>query len=203
VIRAGEIIYEVDYPSIDKEKNTLTYMLLPKKQRFIFNQNQLAMVINKAMFEMQITMSTDQSYFHSYYNLDQPKYMYLENTLTKELVNSFPKYEIEYTDEEDTLLGFTIKKAWASHPEIGRKEVWYTNDIELKHPNWYNPYRDLDGVLMQYSILQFGVIMEFKAHNFQPSNDVNASIELDKSGEKMDFKPFYKELDELFKTMMK
>lgn len=202
-ISSGEIEYAIGYPSLNNRENSLTYMLLPKKQSFIFNEKREEISIKKAMFEMRISASANKNNFQSSYKLDGIKYMNLTDENVGELLKKVPIYEIEYTDEQDTLLGFTIKKAWASHPEIGRKEVWYTNDIELSNANWYTPYRDLKGVLMKYSILQFGVIMEFEAQKFMSEDDLNNEVIIEEKGEKLDLEHYYESLNKLFKKIIK
>ena len=41
--------------------------------------------------------------------------------------------------------------------------VFFTNDISIKDPNWSNPYKAISGVLMEFQIQRYGILMELTA----------------------------------------
>ncbi len=201
-VTEGKIMYSIDYPTIDKEKKTFTYMMLPKKQSFTFNQEHVKVKVKKAMFDLSLLMGTDQDYFLSELSFDGEKFVDLQGAETAELKTFIPSYEIAYTNETDTMLGFTIKKAIATHPEIGEAEVWYTEDIQMPNANWYSPYRDLKGVLMKYTVNQFGLLMEFKASKFESISKDSVFYAKKGTGTQIELSVFQSELDELFKGVL-
>jgi hypothetical protein len=201
-VTEGKIVYSIEYPAIDKEKKTFTYMMLPKKQSFTFNQDHIKVKVKKAMFDLNLLMGVDKSYFYSELSFDGDKYVDLSGKVTEELKSYIPTYSIAYTNEQDTLLGFTIKKAIASHPEIGEAEVWYTEDIQIPNPNWYSPYRDLSGVLMKYTVNQFGLIMQFEASKFEHISKDSIFYDRKRKGMQIELSVFQDELDQLFKGVL-
>jgi hypothetical protein len=40
-------------------------------------------------------------------------------------------------------------------------DVWYTNELNIKDPNWTNPYKEIDGVLMEYQLKKYHLELRF------------------------------------------
>lgn len=202
-VTEGKIIYTIDYPDIDKKQQSITYMLLPKKQSVTFDKDNIKIKVKKAMFDLSIVTGTNRDYFFSELIFDGSKFIDLKGEDAEKLLDYIPKYELEFTNEEDTLLGFKIKKVLASHPDIGTTEAWYTDDIQLNNANWYSPYRDLEGMLMKYEVKQFGVKMTFTASSFESIDGDSSLFKTQKGGDKIDLEQFQNEMNELFKGVIK
>lgn len=202
-IQEGKIIYAIDYPQIDKEKQSITYMLLPKKQSFTFDQNHIKVKVKKAMFDLTIITGTKKDYFYTDLTFNGTQFVDFNGTETEEVLNYVPKYAIKYTDEKDTLLGFTIKKIIASHEDIGEVEAWYTDEINLENANWFTPFRDLQGVLMKYTVNQFGVKMNFTASSIEALDTDSTIFNRTLTGDEIGLESFQKEMNDLFKGIAK
>jgi hypothetical protein len=86
----------------------------------------------------------------------------------KAMLNEFPKVTYIDIKDNDTLLGFHVRKKDAvfedaAYPEA---EIWYTDEIELENANWCYPYSGIKGVLLQYEVERYGVRMRLKANKF-------------------------------------
>lgn len=89
------------------------------------------------------------------------------------------KYPIEITKTKDTKLiaGYNCTKAHVKplDPEKPEFDIFYTNEIQLKNPNFATPFHSIDGVLMEYQMKKFGFELRFKAKSVI-NNDIEDSI---------------------------
>jgi GLPGLI family protein len=62
--------------------------------------------------------------------------------------------DVMLVDDTKQIAGFNCKKAIVSFPDSLKSpyEVFYTDEINIKNPNKANPYKDINGVLMQFII---------------------------------------------------
>ena len=79
--------------------------------------------------------------------------------------SSMPEMTLIYTNETDTVAGYKCKKAIAIFNDISRPEIelYYTDDIGLKDPNWHTPYAEIPGVLLRYEMEQYNMRMRLEA----------------------------------------
>jgi hypothetical protein len=45
--------------------------------------------------------------------------------------------------------------------------LYYTNEIQLLHPNLNNPFKEIDGVLLEFSVTLAGIEMKFIANKIR------------------------------------
>jgi hypothetical protein len=43
--------------------------------------------------------------------------------------------------------------------------VYYTNDIDIKHSNWFTPFHEIDGVLLEYQVRKYNYEMRLVARD--------------------------------------
>ena len=126
------------------------------------------------------------------------KWAYVADTaaINKELGQDV-QFNITETSETKVIAGYTCKKALAKSvdgktPDV---ELYYTNDIKLEHPNWATPFKDIQGVLLQYRIAKYGFYMEFTADKVAPEKVDETLFKLP-----ADYKMITKQqLDDLYK----
>ena len=41
--------------------------------------------------------------------------------------------------------------------------MYYTNDIGISHSNWYTPFREIEGVLLEYQVRKYNYEMRLTA----------------------------------------
>lgn len=201
-INEGEIIYEISFPNFSEEDHPITKMLLPKEQNYKFKSNSFLSTIKKATFKLNIYVQTDEKSFYSDLKFNDQIHCLLEDNDTNQIINSLPEYEIEFTNEKDTLAGFNIKKAIADIPHVGKVDIWYTEEIDLDNPNWYNPYNKVPGVLLVYTMYQHGIRMDFKATSYQEIMVPDEVFNISKKGKSVSFEDFNRELAALFHNLI-
>jgi hypothetical protein len=71
--------------------------------------------------------------------------------------------EVRHTSETKDIAGVSCRQAIITDSTNHTYPVYYTSDIAVKQPNWSSPFRDIDGLLMEYSIRFGGIVMNLKA----------------------------------------
>ncbi|MCE3294667.1 MAG: hypothetical protein K0R65_381 [Crocinitomicaceae bacterium] len=198
--KEGVITYSIDYP--ESKDNFFLYHVLPKELRTSFKDNKMEMKIKKANMENTIIVDSRGKKIASYYNYGE----IFTTQLTPDEINmvlaSHPKYKITFTNKKDTLLGFDIKQAIAVDPKKPNEkiELWYTDDIDFKNSNWFNGFGEIPGVLMKYSIVQYGLRMEFKATKFEAVTIPDSVVQLKRPGTKISHTLYDKKIMDLFES---
>ena len=79
-------------------------------------------------------------------------------------LNPMTNMDIRKTNQVTSILDMECRRAIASIPEKDfTYDLWYTKDIDIKNPNIYNPFRDIDGVLINFFFMMGEVTIEFQA----------------------------------------
>lgn len=196
-ISEGKIDFTITFPEFNADEHTFLAILLPKQQTYTFKDNQFHSQVKKAMVEINIISNSETNYFYSDLMFNEKQYF--EGTISQD---DLKKFEIEFTDKTDTIAGFNAKQAFAHSNELGTIELWYTEDIVMKNPNWHTPYHEIPGVLLEYTVIQNGVTMHFRARKFY-NEEINETIFTpSKKGTKVDFQTFQNELSVLFENFL-
>ena len=90
--------------------------------------------------------------------------------------------EIQETDETKTIAGFLCKKAIVRLPSSDETlTIFYTDEIDLRHPNTTNPYKKVKGVLMEFELNLLYLKMHFIAEKYQPLGDYDFTPKLNQN----------------------
>ncbi len=93
----------------------------------------------------------------------------MEKALTE-----LPEMKINILDETKEIIGYKCKKA-----EIVQGEntliVYYTDALEVSNPNWSNQFKDIKGVMLEYTQFTGGMTMKYTAKSVEKQN-VNDSV---------------------------
>lgn len=197
-ISEGKIDYTITFPDFDADEHTFLAILLPKKQVYTFKNNDFHSQVKKAMVEINIISNTETNYFYSDLLFNEKQYF--EGTIDQDDLDQF---EIEFTDKKDTIAGFNVKQALAHSNEHGTFELWYTEEIAMKNPNWHTPYHKIPGVLLDYTVVQNGVVMHFRATQFHDEVVSETLFEPAKKGTQVELHAFEHELSVLFENFIK
>lgn len=69
---------------------------------------------------------------------------------TESSIAEIPKAEVVVGTETKTIAGYNCKKA--DFTQDGKTStIWTTDDIKLSNVNWQTPYKDVNGVMLEYS----------------------------------------------------
>ncbi|MFZ1685924.1 MAG: hypothetical protein WAU70_00765 [Flavobacteriales bacterium] len=167
----GVIEYALSFP--DYDPNGLMAGMLPERTTLTFSENQQVAELSAGMGVFHTSMAA---------NNDSKQMDYHLSVLSKKLVSHlaekdmalFNKEEaamaIIWTNETDTIAGFPCKKAIAVYDDVDQPEIelWYTDRIEMKDPNWFGPFKQIPGVLLRYSVVQYGMRMHLDATSITP-----------------------------------
>lgn len=203
VISEGTIIYSADYPN--HKKNIFLYNILPKEIQISFKDGKIRNDISRGNFQNILLFDCNKKEMDIYFQYGEEAF---KTDLTPEeirkMLNDQTKYTIRFTDETDTLAGFNVKKAVATGLKNKSDVItlWYTEEIELKNPNWYNTFKEVPGVLLAYSVDRFGIRMDYKATKFIPKVDESKKqlFTLPAKGTAISYDEYSRKMNNLFAT---
>ena len=159
----GEIHYKIIY---NNPGSALPMELMPSNMVVKFKDDRLIMEItapigNSGIFNI---VNPDKNEIRTYINFLNIKYYYQgELGETPPGIDPMPDLKFIRTGETKNIDGLNCKHAIAQIPGVDRKfDVWYTNDIDLEDPNNSTPYRDIDGILMNFFYKMGDMIVEFE-----------------------------------------
>lgn len=162
----GIIKYKVSFPDVSDESITAT--LLPDQMTYAFTPSSFVSNFETAggVFRNKIVANRDTR------TVDHQLKVFRKKIQTKmqeidviKMLAAYPKAAIIRTNQTDTIAGYHCKKALIVFEDVDIKEVeiYYTDQIEMDSPNWCTQYHEIDGVLMAYEIVEFGIRMRLEA----------------------------------------
>jgi hypothetical protein len=169
-ISSGRIDYKISYLNDNIDKKTLD--ILPRRMKLVFDEKTAINNIEGFMGFYKLEAITN---FHTRKCSTLLK-VFEKNYLFKgkrdEMMccfDSMDEMEITETQETKTIAGFVCKKSVIYLPTSRKSfDIYYTGEIQLKHPNATNPYRKIDGVLMEFELNLLHLKMRFTAEKFHP-----------------------------------
>lgn len=203
LVREGTIVYSVDYPN--SRKNAFLYSILPKEMEVSFRNGMMRQNVSRANLQNMLLFDCNKKEIEIYFQYGEEAFKTkLTPKETEGMLHDQATYDIQFTEETDTLAGFFAKKAIAR----GRKNkddvitLWYTEEIDLENPNWYNTFHEVPGVLLAYSVDRFGIRMEYKAKKFIPKMDKSKmhSFTLPAKGTRITYREYDQKMNNLFAT---
>ena len=168
IISEGIIKYEIIY--LDDQKKNPIISLLPKELIIKFNEKNAISKVEGWMgiFSMSgITLKVNGTTFMLVKLMDK-KYVYEQKPSDQSLgYDELPGMKIEFVEETKEIVGYKCKKAIVSFPnaDIEPFDIFYTNDIKIEDPNWNNPFKVIDGVLLEFQMSQRNIKMRLIAKN--------------------------------------
>ena len=195
---AGEIIYDISYPCLEKNEESLTF-LLPKKMIMTFSSNQfknefvfptkssaLGLINNSGQKKVKLTFRLGNN----------KKYTEIDTNNINDLLEDFPKYEkIQSISEEILFLEKPDKKIKMKSSENDSiYEIITLKDLRIKNINWCTPFNEIKDVMLDYSVVQYGMEMHFKAISINKIKIGEDLLELDKNYKYSIAKDYLKEI---------
>jgi hypothetical protein len=180
LISSGKIEYSISY--LNKDLDSKMIELLPKQMRLLFNEDQAINYIDGFLGFYKINTIT---------NFNTRKCMTLLKVFDKHYIfkgrrdelmccfDDMKGMEIQETGEVKDIAGLPCKRAVIKLPGTDETfDIYYTGEINLKHPNATNPYKNIDGVLMEFELHLLFLKMRFTAENFQPHVTSVSQVEI-------------------------
>jgi len=166
-ISQGEIHYNIEYGGtmggVPKEVLPKTLVVYFKKDKILFEM--VSPFGNSGIINLS---NPEEGIFDTYFSLFTIKYYY-----AAEQGELFPGFEgmegmeLIKTDKEAQICGFNCKNAEVSFPSDRSKviSIWYTDEIDVKNSNVATPFKDIDGVLMDFFFYLGPTEVHFTAEN--------------------------------------
>jgi len=168
-ISEGEIEFHVNY--LENGENNLFIALLPSKVTTYFRENSSCTLIegDLGLFKLAFILNGEVQKNYSLLQIIDKKYVY--KSKFGETTYGYAQMDglkIIYSEKRKKIANYNCKHAMAVYNELKDTiQLYYTNEIDLLHPNLNNPFKEIDGVLMEFSVTLAGIDMQFKANKVQ------------------------------------
>lgn len=199
----GVIEYALSFPEYDPEG--IMAGMLPERTTVSFNEDRQVAELSAGMGMFRTVMMADNANENMEYHLSLMSKKIVAHMVPSDLgmfqVQSGTP-TIVYTDDIDTVAGYSCKRAVAIFDGIDQPEIelWYTDRIAMKNPNWFGPFSEIPGVLLRYELVQNGVRMRLNAISVQPGEVDPAKFEVKADFEKVPPTVLQHELAEVLGT---
>ncbi len=173
-ISEGEIEYRVKYN--EEKGNNILIALLPSKVTTYFKNNSSCTLIegDLSLFKLAYIFNSDEEKSYSLLQIMDKKYAY--ESKFGEPTFGYDKMDglnIIHTDKTKKIAGYNSKHALAVfNNSKDTIQLYYTDEIKLLHPNLNNPFKGIEGVLLEFSVSLAGIEMQFIASKIR-SNKVD------------------------------
>jgi hypothetical protein len=196
-ISEGVIEYEA---KVVDEANPMA-SLAPNKMTIKFKNNYSAAEMSAGMglFTTSFISNPEKKNLTQLVKLLNKKFSLVQNEKEIKTENGLYAMEIIPTKETKIIAGYNCTKAHVKLKDEYATEfdIFYTNELDIKNPNFTNPYNMVDGVLMEYQMKKFGLEMKFTAKLVKPESIDDAIFELP-----TDYKAIsQQEMNELFEGL--
>jgi hypothetical protein len=166
-IDQGEIHYNIDYTGTI---GLLPKEILPKNLIVYFNKDKILFEMISPFGNSGILNLTnpEKGIYDTYLSLFTLKYYYAaEPGEILPGLESMEGMEIKKTSKTSIICGYNCKNAVVTFPDKSDKiyNIWYTNEINVRNSNASSPYRQIDGVLMNFFFLIGNAELRFEAES--------------------------------------
>jgi hypothetical protein len=160
----GEIHFTIDYVgyagATPKELLPKNVIVSFKKDKILFEMTGIG---NSGILNLS---NPEKGIYDTYYSFFTYKYFYA--AAAGEMYPGFEAMEgmvIRKTSKTSVICGFNCKNAEVTFPSRSDKihEIWYTDEINVQNPNAFNPFKEIDGVLMSFFFILGPSEMRFEA----------------------------------------
>lgn len=201
-ITEGIIEYDVTYPEL--EEDNLMLEMLPDEMIMTFKEDKFKSELKTGagIVEMSLIADGEKRQLNNMVKLFSDRYVLkLNESETQEFVDVLPPFRMEFLDGTDTIADALCKRILIDFGQAKTESYIFafTDEIALKSPNWCTPYRDIEGVLLDYRIDNYGMVMRLKARKIIPKDIPDEAFVVDDRYQELTRKEF----DELVVENMK
>lgn len=196
--KEGSIEYDISYPCLEKSSNSLMFFLPKKmvttfkddcfKNKFIFSNanSKLEAISNCKTKDITLAFGYGKSM----------KYTKLDSTSIHILLDELPTYSklSSSVDSINYLNNSSLNYDVTSSKNDSIFNVITTNEIEINDMNWCTPFNQINEVMLEYKLNQYGIEMKFKATKINKIKVDNDFLELDPNYSFLEIKKYLKEV---------
>lgn len=164
----GTITYKIEFNEEEKAERSIIG-LLPETMKFYYKDKSSSMEISAFGMFRCAYISNLQKKTNSVLFYFMPKKFECSAKFGENMIgfDPMPGLIITPTTEEKEMFGLTAQKVHVSFTDTTKDDydIWYTKDIKVHEPNWHTPYKDIDGVLLDYRIALKGISMHITVND--------------------------------------
>ena len=163
-MKEGEIYYNIKYIS---NPSSMSTDLLPKELVIAFRGDLISTSLKTPIGNSGVTavVNPKENIYDTYLNILSFKYYFEGNY--RDIQPGFRSMEgmtVHDTGRRSVICGFNCKQARVDIPGNNTtRYIWYTNEIKAENPNRMTPYRDIEGVLMDFFYIIGDAELQFTA----------------------------------------
>ena len=199
-VSEGIIKYDLSFPYLDEDQMQVAN-LLPDEMVYTFTQNENQSEISSIGFKAVVHSNEQKMEVNQYIKVFSKKVVgNYDDYGVKEMIKSYPDLHVIKTSQTDTIAGILCKKAIGVFSDISKPsmEIYYTDEFNVKNPNWCNQFADIEGILMGFEMEQFNLRMRMKAYEFVDTANEELEFMNDDSYQSVDARGMNRELEEIF-----
>lgn len=195
----GEIVYRIHYPHEDSTQ--LMFDMMPSEMNFYFDENHTKSEISAGMGLFRsayITNLSNKRLKQTVKMLNKKHQSRFEKQTFEEINPMYANIEIKETGKTKNIAGFECKEVMISLQNKKTYPIYYSTELGKPFPNIGTPYEKIPGVLMQYTVENFGLTMEFIAKSVDFKEIDSTIFEIEK--EYVDISPYElnKQIENIF-----
>lgn len=184
-ISQGKIVYSLSYPQFEDD-NIFTSMF-PSEMTFKFKDHNTRneLKTKMAIFSTSLLANNkDKKVTHLVKIANKYSGLEMDSMEIMEEYGRKPEgMSITPTDQTKQIAGYNCKHAKVTFESDSTKnfDIYYTEEIDLRDPNWCTPFHEIKGVLMEAQVNKFNIDMhmvatevvseEYPAEDFQITNE--------------------------------
>jgi len=165
-VNEGVIEFDITYPN--NEAGELLAAFLPDEMTLKFKDDKTVGTFSAGMGVFKATMISDPATktVHQLFKVLKEKYVHeFDSSQINTLFTELSESKIKFVDETKEIAGYKCKKAIVTFKDNIKEEfsVYYTDDIDIKNSNWFTPFHEIDGVLLEYQVRKYNYEMRLVA----------------------------------------
>lgn len=202
-ISEGVIEYDVTYPGIDPDN--MLAGLMPNSMTMKFRKNlfNTELAAGMGMFKTNFVCNSNDYTLINTVKLINKKYATkLDKAAVEKSNEKYKNATVMKMDETKQIAGYNCHKALIVFDDVqlGSFYIYYTYDIKLKDPNWALPFKDIDGVMLEYQMEKYGIVMKFTARKITEAKVDDTAFMLPEDYEFITESDLDKEVNSIFET---
>jgi len=171
MISEGQITYGLEYPQFE-EDNIFTSMF-PREMTFKFKDNNTKNELKTSMAVFSTCLlanNSEKTVTHLVRIANKYSGLVMDSV---EIMDEYGKkpddMTIVPTDSTKVIAGYTCKHARVKFANDPTKDfdIFYTEEIGIKDPNWCTPFHEVKGVLMEATVNKFNIDMHMIARSVE------------------------------------
>lgn len=161
-LNEGVLKYRIEYDEDEKKTNNVIN-LLPTQMSYYFKDGSSKSMMSFMGFFLAAYISNSKTEKNTIlFKLINDKYSCTTDFGQQTIgFDDFPNMVLKETAESKVIEGIKAKKVKVSFKDNSMEpfDLYYTNEIVVKNPNWNNPYREINGVPLDFKLKLMGISM--------------------------------------------